>query len=63
MKDEELKKMCQDVLSSFPNRVNEYKLGKTGLLGMFADEVMNCSRGLADPKKITDFLKQLLNEK
>lgn len=62
MSDDELKKICSDVLEGYPDKVNNYKLGKTGLLGLFAGEVMKKSRGLADPKKVNKFLIELINE-
>jgi len=63
MSEDDLIKVCKDVLEGYPDKVNNYRLGKTGLLGMFAGEVMKKSRGTADPEKITHFLKKLLNEK
>lgn len=62
MKDEELKKLCSDVLEGYPDKVNNYKLGKTGLLGLFAGEVMKRSKGKAEPKKVNKFLIELINE-
>ncbi len=61
MKDEELKKICQDVLNEFPDKVNNYKLGKTGLLGLFVGEAMKKSKGLAEPKKLNRIMNELLN--
>ena len=63
MEDEELLKLCKEVLEAFPDKVNNYHLGKTGLMGMFAGEVMKRSKGKADPKKIVEFLKVLLTKK
>jgi len=48
-----------EVLAQNIDKVNEYKKGKKGLLGMFVGEVMKKSKGSADPKK----LNQLLLEK
>lgn len=61
MKDEELKKICQDVLDVFPDKVNNYKLGKTSLLGLFVGEAMKKSKGLAEPKQLNRIMKELLN--
>ena len=36
MEDEELKNICKEVLKLFPEKVGEYKIGKTGLLGLFS---------------------------
>lgn len=62
MKDEDLKILCKDVLEGYPDKVNNYKLGKTGLLGLFAGEVMKRSKGKAEPKKVNKFLIELINE-
>jgi len=61
MEDEELKIICKEVLKLFPEKVDEYRLGKTGLLGLFAGEVMKKSRGIADPKNIVKLLKEFLD--
>lgn len=47
------------VLNSMPEKVEEYKNGKKGLMGLFVGEVMKISKGKADPK----ITSKLLNEK
>ncbi len=47
------------VLNSMPEKVEEYKNGKKGLMGLFVGEVMKISKGKADPK----LTSKLLNEK
>lgn len=49
----------EQALASMPDKVNEYKKGKKGLIGLFVGEVKKISKGKADPK-ITN---QLLLEK
>ena len=41
MTTEELEKLCREVLDAYPDKVNNYKLGKTALLGLFTGEVVN----------------------
>jgi aspartyl-tRNA(Asn)/glutamyl-tRNA(Gln) amidotransferase subunit B len=41
-----------EVLSKYPDKVEEYKSGKKGLLGLFVGEVMKSSKGKADPKLV-----------
>lgn len=49
-----------EVLSRFPEKVEEYKAGKKGLLGLFVGEVMKASKGKADPKLVnTEVMKAL----
>jgi aspartyl-tRNA(Asn)/glutamyl-tRNA(Gln) amidotransferase subunit B len=48
------------VLALFPDKVAEYKSGKTGLLGMFMGQIMKKSGGKADPKKTNQLLAEAL---
>lgn len=52
----------QEALSKYPEKVDEYKNGKKGLIGLFMGEVMKISKGKADPKLATQMLNKLLNE-
>ena len=42
--------LIDQVISKYPDKVQEYKSGKKGLLGLFVGEVMKLSKGKADPK-------------
>lgn len=48
------------VLNSMPEKVDEYKKGKKGLIGLFVGEVKKISKGKADPKVVTEILNQKL---
>jgi aspartyl-tRNA(Asn)/glutamyl-tRNA(Gln) amidotransferase subunit B len=54
-----LSQLVDEVLSRMPEKVQEYKKGKKGLMGLFVGEVMKLSKGKADPK----MLNQLIAEK
>jgi aspartyl-tRNA(Asn)/glutamyl-tRNA(Gln) amidotransferase subunit B len=55
-----INQIIQDVLAKYPDKVLEYKSGKTGLLGLFVGEVMKASKGKADPKTVnSEILKAL----
>ncbi|HEY1047427.1 MAG TPA: Asp-tRNA(Asn)/Glu-tRNA(Gln) amidotransferase subunit GatB [Bacteroidia bacterium] len=41
-----------EVLAKYPEKVEEYRAGKKGLLGLFVGEVMKASKGKADPKLV-----------
>jgi aspartyl-tRNA(Asn)/glutamyl-tRNA(Gln) amidotransferase subunit B len=43
-----------------PDKVNEYKKGKKGLIGLFVGEVKKISKGKADPKIINQLLLEKL---
>lgn len=50
------------VLQEFPLKVEEYKNGKKGILGMFMGEVMKRSKGKADPKVANELIIKKLEE-
>jgi aspartyl-tRNA(Asn)/glutamyl-tRNA(Gln) amidotransferase subunit B len=52
--------IIDEVLALYPEKVAEYKSGKTGLLGMFMGEVMKRSKGKADPKVASKLVEERL---
>lgn len=56
-----IKPLVEEVLASFPQKVQQYKNGKKGLLGMFMGEVMKRSKGKANPKIANELLKEALD--
>lgn len=58
----ELQALIDQVLSRFPDKIAEYKNGKTGLLGLFVGEVMKQSKGKADPKLLNRLVKETLDK-
>jgi aspartyl-tRNA(Asn)/glutamyl-tRNA(Gln) amidotransferase subunit B len=54
--------IIEDVIKEFPLKVEEYKNGKKGIIGMFMGEVMKRSKGKADPKVATALLTKKLEE-
>ncbi|MGE0567647.1 MAG: Asp-tRNA(Asn)/Glu-tRNA(Gln) amidotransferase subunit GatB [Bacteroidia bacterium] len=59
---DELSQFVKDVLGKFPDKVEEYKAGKKGLLGLFVGEVMKNSKGKADPKVVNQLVKETLEK-
>ena len=57
----ELETWVTGALESMPDKVEEYKKGKKGLIGLFVGEVKKRSKGKADPKMVTQLLEQKLN--
>ncbi|SMD44575.1 aspartyl/glutamyl-tRNA(Asn/Gln) amidotransferase subunit B [Aquiflexum balticum DSM 16537] len=55
-----LKPIVESVLSENKAKVEEYRSGKKGLMGMFMGQVMKKSQGKADPKVATKILTELL---
>ena len=49
-------------LAKYPAKVEEYKNGKKGVLGLFMGEVMKMSKGKADPKVASKLVVQALEK-
>ena len=52
----------EQAIAKYPDKVDEYKEGKKGLLGLFIGEVMKLSKGQADPKITNQLLKTKLEK-
>ena len=57
-----LKEWANAAIAKYPEKVAEYKSGKTGLLGLFMGELMKQSKGKADPKLADQLLRDMLNQ-
>lgn len=55
-----LEPLIDAVLNKHPQKVQEYKKGKRGLLSMFVGEVIKASQGRAAPKLVNELLKNKL---
>ena len=54
--------LVQEALAKYPEKVEEYKAGKKGLMGLFMGEVMKLSKGKADPKVASKIVQQQLEK-
>lgn len=54
--------IIEEVIKEFPLKVEEYKKGRKGIIGMFMGEVMKRSKGKADPKVANELLTKKLQE-
>ena len=57
-----LAEWIQEVMNKMPDKVQEYRKGKKGLLGVFIGEIKKISGGKADPQKVTQLLQEKLNQ-
>ncbi|MCX6296636.1 MAG: Asp-tRNA(Asn)/Glu-tRNA(Gln) amidotransferase subunit GatB [Bacteroidetes bacterium] len=57
-----LTEFVKQVIAKYPDKVIEYKNGKTTLLGLFMGDVMKLSKGKADPKIATELVKEMLEK-
>jgi glutaminyl-tRNA synthetase len=48
------------VLAEYPDKVRDFRGGKTGLLGFFVGEVMKRTRGKADPARVKELVSDRL---
>jgi aspartyl-tRNA(Asn)/glutamyl-tRNA(Gln) amidotransferase subunit B len=53
--------IARDVMARYPDKVEAYRSGQKGLLGLFMGEVMKGTKGKADPKRASDVVRQLLD--
>lgn len=60
--DDYLQDLIEEVIAANPGKVEEYRNGKKGLLGMFMGQIMKKSQGKADPKKTNQLLAKALNK-
>ncbi|MFW6198494.1 MAG: glutamine--tRNA ligase/YqeY domain fusion protein, partial [Acidobacteriota bacterium] len=58
---ERLTPVVEGILESHPDKVREYRGGKTGLLGFFMGQVMRHTDGKADPEVAREILLQRLS--
>jgi len=56
-----VEQIVNEVLEAFSGKVEEYKSGKTGLLGLFVGECMKRGKGQLNPKKVNQTLQQKLS--
>lgn len=56
-----IEELVKQAIAKFPEKVAEYKSGKTSLVGLFMGEVMKLSKGKADPKMANELVLKHLN--
>lgn len=60
--EEELTNWIHEVLNKHPDKVEAYKKGKKGLIGLFVGDIKKLSKGQADPQKTTELLEAILSK-
>jgi len=56
----EIEKMIDEVLAASPKQVEQYKAGKTTMIGFFVGQVMKASKGKANPAVLNELLVKKL---
>ncbi len=57
---EELESAIDAVLAAMPDKVEQYRSGKTGLLGLFTGQVMKATGAKGSPQRIQELLREKL---
>ena len=55
-----VERIVDEVLTANPKQVEQYRSGKTGVLGFLVGQVMKASRGQANPQAVNDLLRAKL---
>jgi len=58
----EVEEIIRKVVSENPKQVEQYKAGKTKVVGFFVGQVMKATGGKADPKSVNELLTRILDE-
>ena len=58
----EIEKIVDDVLAANPKAIEDFKAGKTNVVGWLMGQVMKASQGKANPKQATEFVNKKLSE-
>ena len=54
--------LMREIMGRYPDKVQAYRNGNKGLLGLFMGEVMKGTKGKADPKRANEVVRQLLEQ-
>ena len=57
-----LSEFAKQAIAKYPEKVEEYRSGKKGLIGLFMGEVMKLSAGKADPKLANKLVRKELEK-
>jgi len=56
----ELEKIVEGIIANNPNQAEQYRAGKTKLMGFFVGQVMKETQGKANPKQVNDLVASIL---
>jgi aspartyl-tRNA(Asn)/glutamyl-tRNA(Gln) amidotransferase subunit B len=56
-----IEKIVDDVIAANPKELEQYRGGRTQLMGFFVGQVIKASGGKANPKAVNEILKGKLN--
>ena len=56
-----IEQLVDEVLAASPGQIEQYRAGKTKMLGYFVGQIMKASQGKANPQQINELLKKKLD--
>lgn len=59
-REDVIESLMTDVMARYPDKVEAYRKGNKGLLGLFMGEVMKGTKGKADPKRANEVVRRML---
>ena len=59
--EDEITAIMKQAMAAYPDKVEAYRKGNKGLLGLFMGEVMKGTKGKADPKRANEVVRNLLD--
>jgi len=57
-----IERIMQQAMTTYPDKVEAYRSGNKGLLGLFMGEVMKGTKGKADPKRANEVVRRILEQ-
>ncbi|MBX2972498.1 MAG: Asp-tRNA(Asn)/Glu-tRNA(Gln) amidotransferase subunit GatB [Flavobacteriales bacterium] len=57
-----IESIMQQAMAAYPDKVEAYRNGNKGLLGLFMGEVMKGTKGKADPKRTNEVVRRILEQ-
>lgn len=60
--DDVLETACKEAIENNPKAVDDYLTGNEGALNFVVGQVMRATRGRAQPNKVVEILKKLINK-
>lgn len=58
-----IESIMKETMARYPDKVDAYRKGNKGLLGLFMGEVMKGTKGKSDPKKASEVVRRMLEAK
>ncbi|HRT53993.1 MAG TPA: Asp-tRNA(Asn)/Glu-tRNA(Gln) amidotransferase GatCAB subunit B, partial [Flavobacteriales bacterium] len=61
-REDAIEAALRQAMKKYPDKVDAFRAGNKGLLGLFMGEVMKATQGKADPRKANELAQKILQE-